>query len=261
MSESLLDRLSRRSTQWFLLAVARLTGRIPSGVGAGLRLEGTPATREYVTGAAERPVQRVLEGALDEGTVFYDVGANVGFFTVIAARLVGRSGRVYAFEPVPRNLELLRANVRANQFDTVDVVERAVADRDGFETLRTTKNPGGASLARGAGRPPDVQAHVEVETVRLDGLVERGEIAPPDVVKIDVEGAELAVLRGMKSLLEDQAPDILYEIDDRDEETIEARGDRIERWLAARGYRVSYLDDSYPHSAWYVRHGWAVGKD
>jgi hypothetical protein len=94
-------------------------GTIQQGAGKGLRFNPGCANAGYLLSTAEPEVQQALKMIVVPGTVVYDLGANVGFVTVIAASLVGPSGRVVAFEPVPDNFQWLQHNVRLNGFSQV----------------------------------------------------------------------------------------------------------------------------------------------
>lgn len=134
------------------------------------------------------------------GSVVFDIGANIGFFSLLASRLVGTHGAVYAFEPHPRNAAILRRHVTLNHASNVTVIEAAVSDRSGQVRLM-----GDGSTAR-----VDSQG-VSVAALALDDLHDDGNIRTPVVIKMDVEGAELAALKGMRELLQATLPDLLIE--------------------------------------------------
>lgn len=135
---------------------------------------------------------------LRPGDVVYDVGANVGSYTILASVLVGSAGRVIAFEPVAENVAYLRSHVTLNRLDNVDVVDAAVGAHTGTSRFRWHDD-------RLQGRlDPDGPAVVPV--VALDEFVGRDGIRPPDCIKIDVEGGELSVLQGAAALLRDVRP-------------------------------------------------------
>ena len=100
---------------------------ILSGPARGMRINLHGSAVAFATGTAERPLQAALQRELRPGATFFDIGANVGFVTLIAARLVGPSGRVVAFEPVPENVAAIRENLALNGIDWVEVHETAVA--------------------------------------------------------------------------------------------------------------------------------------
>lgn len=143
-----------------------------------------------------------------KGDVVVDLGANIGYFTLLAARLVGKEGKVYAFEPEPRNYNYLLKNIQLNGYGNVVAVQKAVADKPGLVKLficpydtghHTIQQYGGIKEYRPelAG---DKKEFVEIETVRLDDFFE--EIATPiNVIKMDVEGAEMLALSGMEQII------------------------------------------------------------
>jgi FkbM family methyltransferase len=206
-------------------------------------------------GTYEVPVQRAIAENLEQGGVFYDIGANVGFFTILAARCVGPSGQVFAFEPEPRNAALLRRNVERNGFAQVTVIEKAVSSQPGCDILMLTPYCGSHALARARQRV-NVVDEIEVQTVQLDELVERGQLAPPSLVKIDVEGSDYDVIRGMTRTIEKYRPTIIYETDDapRVFGTAEDVERNIARLLDEQGYNIHRLEESYPEIQLYVAH-------
>ncbi len=151
-------------------------------------------------GTYEREKRQEFERSLSPGDVLYDIGANVGFYTVLGASIVGSDGAVYAFEPMPRNLEFLRRHAAINRLENVRVIDAAVSDSAGTATFDDTQHPSMGSLSAGG--------TLTVRTVRIDDLVASGELRPPTVVKIDVEGAEEMVLAGAAETLRTHRPAI-----------------------------------------------------
>lgn len=138
-----------------------------------------------------------------EGTCVFDVGANIGYYTLLAARAVGSSGRVYAFEPEPRNFALLTRNVAENGFTNVRPVNAAVSDRAGVVRLHLDDaNFGAHSFEAGSLRTSSGRS-VEVDTVCLDSFADEARAFGAGVlVKVDVQGAEALVVEGGRRLLE-----------------------------------------------------------
>jgi FkbM family methyltransferase len=228
-------------------------GRIAVGPGRGLRFDPGAGNPAYASGANELPVQEELARLLRPGDIVIDIGANVGFLSVIAAKLVGPDGRVIAFEPVPANARRIRRNARLNRLGRIEVVEAAVGDRTGTATLVLAEFAGGAALAD-ADLPPDACGELEVRLTTLDDWLARSGSPRPALVKIDVEGAELAVLRGMVATLEQVRPALLIELDDATAIGAEAKAAACDGFCAERGYHVRRLPDSYPGIAWHVIH-------
>lgn len=188
---------------------------------------------------------RLLPRLLGPDSVFIDVGANQGEFTLVAAKRA-RQGRVVAVEPVPALREDLAVNLRLNGFDHVTVVPVALADRPGTLTLfadhRTVegfRNEGTASLWAGGGRR-EVVGEVEVDT--LDRLVAKLALDRVDLVKIDVEGGELAVLRGGRESLRRFGPVILIELSEVNFRISGYGTQDVLAELSALGYEAFLLD-------------------
>src|SRR5262249_5079594 len=140
-----------------------------------------------------------LKETLREGMVFVDVGANIGYFTTLAARLVGRSGKVIAVEPEPRNYKLLRANIERNGLTNVQSFNCALGDGPGEAQLRRSVwNFGDHTISRTGGSG---NAFVTVPIESADRLLKTAGVPAVHVVKIDVQGYEVHVQRGMETIL------------------------------------------------------------
>jgi FkbM family methyltransferase len=146
-------------------------------------------------------VQRLFKTHIRRGDVVYDLGANVGFFTLLAAKLVGASGQVNAFEPLPRNLIRLRRHLQLNRVTNVTVFPLAIARTAGVAQFNIAESPSMGSLQE--------RGTLEVQTASLDDLVRSGAIAPPSLMKIDVEGGEHDLLTGAAETLSKYRPTIL----------------------------------------------------
>jgi FkbM family methyltransferase len=171
--------------------------RILGGPLRGWRWVPAAASHGCWLGVFERAEQDVFARTVRAGDVVYDLGANVGFYTLLAAKLAGPTGRVVAFEPVPRNLGYLRRHLALNHCDNVSVVAAAVSDRSGTARFREGPAHTVGSLTASDG--------YEVNVVALDDF----EGPVPRVIKIDVEGAEADVLRGAKRVLREARPMVL----------------------------------------------------
>lgn len=185
--------------------------RVRQGAAAGLWLRLNPRTgSDVVEGKGEPAVQRVLREHVRPGMSFYDVGANIGFFSLLAARLVGEKGQVTAFEADPEIASRLREHVERNCFSWVTVEEKAVWSGRG--TVSFERGDPQVSPDRGLGRVVKTAGPrtVEIEAVSLDEYAQSA--AAPDFIKCDVEGAEVEVFRGARRILEEKRPGILCEL-------------------------------------------------
>lgn len=167
--------------------------RIRSGELRGWRWIAGSATNGCWLGTYERHMQHLFRERIRPGAIVFDVGANAGFFTLLASKLAGASGRVYAFEPLPRNLYYLERHVRLNDLANVTVEALAVAATSGEAHFRTAAHASMGGLAEGG--------NLRVVTASLDDLIASDRIPRPDFIKMDIEGAEGDALRGAADLL------------------------------------------------------------
>lgn len=226
-------RLSRR----FVPSNEKVWAQVEAGPARGLWLELDPRTgRDYLRGAAESAVQKVLAERLHPGMVFYDLGANIGLFSLLAARLVGPEGRVFSFEPDAVVAERLRRNIARNEFSNATVVESGVWSA----ACRVKFVPAGASSPdHGTGRLVEGTSieGISIPCVALDDFVER---APaPDAIKCDVEGAEVEVLRGAGKLLASRHPWIVCEMHSQ------ANARACREIFTRFGYSIENIDESH----------------
>jgi len=180
-------------------------------------------------GFNEHRQRRVFSREVRPGAVVWDVGANVGSYTILASVLVGPHGHVEAFEPVGENVQYLRRHVALNHLVNVTVHETAVYGRSGRVRFASSED-------RVLGRIDELAGVLEVEARTVDGLVEEGIAPPPDVMKIDVEGGEVAVLKGALGVLDERGPVIFL--------STHGEGLKAEcvELLARIGYRVEAID-------------------
>ena len=230
---------------------------ITQGVGAGLKFAPDSSNADFARGTYELPLQKALAHYLKPEDVFYDIGANIGFFIVLAAHLVGKSGSVYAFEPVPENVKRIRHNLKLNRFSNTTVLEKAVSVYTGKGRLLLAQHSGGAMLSS-AGTPPDFKGAMNVNLVCIDDLVAQKALKPPVLVKIDVEGAEIDVFKGMKQTIEKYKPIIIYEVDDGNKESFEQKSKALENLITSLGYKIMPLAAAYPGVNWHIGHWLAI---
>lgn len=154
-------------------------------------------------GSYEMEKQTLFNQEIRPGHVVYDIGANVGYYTMLAAQLAGPTGKVFAFEPLPRNLGYLRRHVEMNKLTTATVVDAAVSEKAGEAFFG---NDPGESHTMAHLRE---QGGVKVRLVSVDGFVAAGN-PRPTLLKIDVEGAEASVLRGARGVLTSSPRPVIF---------------------------------------------------
>lgn len=224
-----------------------VTGHAPvfALTAAGERLRVPPDLR-YTSVATfllrdwSEPELRQLDRFVGPGEVFVDVGANIGLYTLKAARLVGPTGRVIAVEPGAVAGDQLLANVALNGFDQVRLVRGALSDRSGEGVLRHVplgNDPQAYSLLPDPAAPDGER----VRTLTLDELCAECGLDRLDCLKIDVEGGEEQVIAGGLSAIERHRPTLIMEVNCPILERVDRARDGAWQLLAARGYQFSLL--------------------
>jgi FkbM family methyltransferase len=135
---------------------------------------------------------------LRPGDIFFDVGANVGYLSAIAAGFVGTRGQVHAFEPASEHFVRLRRLAQLNPEHTVVANACAAGETDTAATIYVTHEAGQSTLVRSYKRPDDIACSREIRIIRLDSYIEQAAIDEVALIKIDVEGYELPVLKGLE---------------------------------------------------------------
>lgn len=184
---------------------------------------------------ADEPDYFLIDKILREGEHFIDVGANIGIVTLIASRAVGKSGRVYAVEASPSTRNLLEQNIALNKSENIQIVPFALLDENReVEFYNSTDgNIGGSSLSA-HGQKAEA---VVVEGKTLDSLFADGTIEKCDIMKIDIEGAEILALQGMKEMFARNKPRaVMIEIADEHLAQFLAKPDDIIKFFTNHGY-------------------------
>jgi len=193
-------------------------------------------------GRREEEHVAILRRVLHEGMTVFDIGANIGYYALIESSLVGAGGCVLAIEPSPDNVKLLNRNLALNGCGNVQVLEMAVSDRGGRQSLHlshqsnlNTFHPTGSALPHLSDRSVDVETDTVPAIARRVGI-------KPDLIRMDVEGHEVEVLRGLLPAIEagEMAPMILFETHLSRYSPDHDLAAPL-RALFAAGYRVPYL--------------------
>jgi FkbM family methyltransferase len=165
-----------------------------------LNLHESPMMIERALGAYEFWTFQLLRKIMRPGMIAIDVGANKGDYSLLFAHLIGDNGRVLSFEPVPDNLEWFHKSIAANGYHSIEIFDTALSSEAGEHAFYLGRKSGWGSLIPGR-KGVHSENPLTVEMATLDGVLTSQNIEDVDVVKIDVEGAELAVLQGAIELL------------------------------------------------------------
>lgn len=228
----LIGKLIHRWSYSVLPAEERVWVQVKAGQAKGIWLHLNPRTGvDYLNGSGEEASQATIASRLRPGDVFYDLGANIGLFSLLAARLVGSEGRIFSFEPDPEIAARLRENAARNGSTNITVTEAGVWSLSGSRNFVAAS---AASPDRGTGTFVAEHEGRPIQCVSLDDFVRTA--APPAAIKCDVEGAEVEVLRGATQTLKTYRPWILCE-------THSLECDRGAReLLAGLGYELRTID-------------------
>lgn len=202
----------RRICGWGASWVKGQDAVILRGAGQGLNLNVAGSHSAFILGNHEPEVQDLLAKALKPGMTFYDVGANIGFFAVIAARLVGPSGHVVCFEPLPENARQIEYNARLNGFSNIAVRCEALGGSNRTDTFNTSAEPTWGMLSTVGKTPGQPSGRIAVTVRTLDSLFSEGVIPRPDFIKMDIEGAEIEALAGGSACVREHLPIFVIEM-------------------------------------------------
>jgi FkbM family methyltransferase len=180
---------------------ASLIIKIPTGELRGKKWYFGSGSFGMVLGTHEREATLLFSNLVRKGQTVYDVGAHVGYYTLLSSELVGKTGVVVSFEPNPRNLKFLEKNLSINHYYNVKIIRACLGDKT--ETVSfSTEDDSSTGRVRKNG-------NLRVKMFRLDDLIGNQTIPPPDFVKIDVEGAEMLVFEGSRNTFSNYHPKLV----------------------------------------------------
>ncbi len=233
---------------------SRIWVRIPAGAAKGQWIYADlRSDLAYTIGDHEPWLQDLLQTELSLGDCYYDVGAHFGFFAMIAARSVGPSGVIVAFEPNPKNRTILEANLSRNRLSQVTFLDLAVWSSSGQVTFELAPAASDGTQGHICDAADASGSRILVPSVTLDDLVFSQGYRAPDLIKMDVEGAEWDALQGASRLLAELRPKLLCEIHHPDQMG------QIRNYLEQFGYAAEEWKPVHPHYADYRQlYLWAV---
>ena len=216
---------------------------IAAGDLAGMQmLLDLKSEKDYWLGTYELELQAAITDLVVPGQVIYDIGASIGFMSLLFAMKTGLNGHVYAFEALPANIERLTDNIELNSFqERVTIVKAAVQASSGKTDFYPGPSSAMGKVAGSAGRSAiEYQPSIQVEGVAIDEFIYTSGNPIPEIVKIDIEGGEILALPGMRRLLHRNHPILLVELHGP-----EAAHTTWEM-LNYEGYRICRMTSDYP---------------
>ena len=221
-------------------------GKFTVRTASGALLAVDPANWDIFTklllmgGTWDKPVLEACIACLQPGDVFYDLGANVGYMSIETASLFKDAIRIYAFEPQPNLAHIVALSARLNHFQNLAIYDIMLGKQEGVSNLFIPSHSIHASSISRESNSRSIACKVET----LDNLVARGNIPPPNVIKIDVEGGELDVFRGMQNIIRGITPYIIFEADDNMDRFGYDREDLFNFILNLTDYQFLHIMDS-----------------
>ena len=204
----LKPRILRNATNYILKFVIPKETKTKEGVILELDQSDPVASGAIALGVYERYESELFRSKIKPGMAIIDIGANLGYYTAIASRLAGEQGLVVAFEPEPNFFKLLSRNIRRNNMKNVIPFELAIAEKNGLVNLYlSNENKGHNSIIRSE----ELKTSVQIKTTTLDDFLASQKITKVDIIKMDVEGAEILALEGMKNTLIQHLPLLFLE--------------------------------------------------
>jgi FkbM family methyltransferase len=227
-----------------LETIAHAEVSIPGGARLSLDLRDR-VQRQMLVGGYERDVVALLRRVLRPGSVFFDVGAHIGLYSILGAKLVERHGFVHCFEPDSDLFQRLMANIRLNNVSNVAANQCAVSSYEGsgsFHRSTVVGESGWGSLGENA------QSGTTVNVCSLDSYCQTRGIVDVHWLKIDAEGSELEIIRGANHLLRTARPSIIIEINGPLLNQHGLAPSSVLTALKALGYRISPVQGTRPPS-------------
>ena len=216
--------------------------KIAAGSLAGYTIQlDMQVDKDYWLGTYEQELQAALPLLVPAGATIYDVGANIGYVSLLLAKATGAEGKIFAFEALPANIQQLNRNVELNGKESmVTVVPVAVTDQQGQVKFLVHASGGMGKAVGSAGRQDPYLSEILVDSLSLDDYVYKLGNPPPAVIKMDIEGGEVLALPGMTRILKEIHPMLLMEL--HGPESSRAAWEH----LTSAGYTLSWMKAGFP---------------
>jgi FkbM family methyltransferase len=225
---------------------------IAAGILTGYKMNLDLQTeKDYWLGTYEPELQKAAQDLVKKGMVIYDVGANIGYISLILAHLCGPAGKVYSFEALPANLLRLQGNIVLNQKESIiQIVPKAVIDASRTVSFLAHSSTSMGKALGSAGRLEEYDQEIKVAGIALDDFVYQGKNPVPDLIKMDIEGGEILAIKGMRQLLKEHKPLFFIELHG------EKAAHVIWNVLTEAGYELTEMRKDYPKIQSLSQLGW-----
>ncbi|MEK6796838.1 MAG: FkbM family methyltransferase [Spirochaetota bacterium] len=225
-----VEAFVRRS---FLPIGSRIPVPLTNGLGAGHRAYGALSYSNIFKKDDAEDIY--LKSLPLSGKTVCDIGGFIGITAIFFSSRVGDKGHVYCFEPNPDLVQMIRKNRRLNKLHWLDIINAGIGEKEGTLTLTVDRDHAATGTLRKVHAHGDVRS-VTVPVHTLDDLHAAKKITPPSFVKIDTEGYELYVLRGMKDIIKEHSPELFIEVHGTDDTAA------MYTFLFHHGYRIFHVE-------------------
>ena len=221
-----------------IFGAERRTYTVLSGLNKGLKIFASAKTElSLICGSFEPQTQNIIKHFVSQGDVVFDIGANVGYFSLGCSKLVGKNGKIYSFEAIPETADILKKNCHLNCLHNITLYKKAVSNKREKKTFLIPDQGENHTMASMVWHKEDRSAKkVSVDSIVIDYNSELSELSPA-FIKIDVEGSEAFVLKGMKSMLQNNSPIIFIEC---------SEAGRKESWSLLTSFGYTCYEASIP---------------
>ena len=215
---------------------------IAAGPAHGLKMYlDLQSEKDYWLGTYEADLGTAAAKLTFPGCVVYDIGANIGYISLLSAQLSGSNGKIFSFEALPDNVKRLNANVSINSLDSrIKVTHAAVIDRNKPVTFLTHPSGAMGKALGSVGRDEKYSGQITVPGLAIDSFIFDQNYPAPDLIKMDIEGGEGTALLGMKRFLTDKEPVFLIELHG------EQAALQVWNYLRQFDYLIYKMTHSYP---------------
>ena len=207
--------------------------------------------KDYWLGTYETDLQQAARKFTHPGMVIYDIGANIGYISLVFARLSGENGSVYSFEALAENIQRLTHNIQLNHLqDRIRVNACAVVDSTRTVTFKTHSSGAMGKVVGSAGRDEHYLQKIQVNGLALDDFVFIQKNPAPDLIKMDIEGGEVLAIQGMRRILKESRPVFFIELHGEESARV------VWESLTGCGYELSLMKKGYKRVTALNQIGW-----
>jgi FkbM family methyltransferase len=182
------------------LFFGRVYGKIRSGPLKGKKWS-IASGNKFIRGDYEQYKTDAFLEHYTRGSIFFDIGAHIGYFSSIAALINNGNGRIFAFEPRPMNIKFFRKHIEVNNFQNVSLIEAAAGPSDGYVGFDDNHGSATGFVSK--------EGNLKVKQVSIGRMIKDGSLPVPDFIKIDVEGGEIDVLEDLSDVISSSRPKML----------------------------------------------------